>query len=290
MTLTVVTIAKEPLPLLRRFVTWHLSQGADRIILFLDDPDDPARTALAGEPRLDLIPCTPETWRKMGAKPDARFTRRQRAALTTGYHTASEGWVLILDADELMWFPGQTLADATARFSPAIASVRVASAEQVFLQDGGEALRLPISRQAVNEIYGQDAELFRPRLGLVGHAEGKSFHRAGLDGARFKMHWGHDAEGNRLPEHLLCPADGAHLVHYAAPDYDTWRAKVGWRTGSWGFAEPVKQTLLAAFDAPDAEARFRALYDRLYTLDADTVRHLEDRGGLRRDGPPLPRL
>ena len=37
---TVSTIAREPWPVLNRFLSWHLAQGAERIILYLDDPDD----------------------------------------------------------------------------------------------------------------------------------------------------------------------------------------------------------------------------------------------------------
>ncbi|GAA5065879.1 glycosyltransferase family 2 protein [Roseibacterium beibuensis] len=286
MTLTVITIAKEPLPILHRFLDWHLGQGADRIILFLDDPEDDALAAFADEPRIDMRPCTPGFWKTLGLGPDKRFTRRQNAALTAGYHEVSEGWVLILDADELMWFPGMTLAEAIRTFPADIPSVRVATAEQVFLDDGTEGLRLPIPREAVNRLYGADADLFRGRFGLVGHPEGKSFHRAGIPGASFKMHWGFDSAGDRLEELTLGPRDGGHLVHFGAPTYENWRAKMEWRTGSWGFTSPVKEALRDAGDDADAEAAYRALYDKFYRLDADMAARLEAEGGLLRAGPP----
>jgi hypothetical protein len=69
---------------LRRFIDWHLGQGAARIILFFDDPDDPAIGALKGEPRLDARPCTPALWTGWAWTREARFTRRQRAAMTAG--------------------------------------------------------------------------------------------------------------------------------------------------------------------------------------------------------------
>jgi hypothetical protein len=34
----------------------------------------------------------------------------------------------------------------------------------------------------VNEVYGDDADLFRKREGLIGHCEGKAFHRSGWTG------------------------------------------------------------------------------------------------------------
>ena len=105
--LTVATIAREPLPVLERFVGWHLSQGAERIILFLDDPVDPAQAALAGDPRVELRCCTAAFWASIGLSPDARFTRRQRAVMTLAYREVSDGWVLILDAERnCMWSAG----------------------------------------------------------------------------------------------------------------------------------------------------------------------------------------
>ena len=106
--LTVATIAREPLPVLDRFLRWHLAQGAARIILFLDDPDDPARHRLAGDPRVEIRLCTQAFWSALGLEPDARFTRRQRAVMTLAYRDVATGWVMILDADELMWMPGRT--------------------------------------------------------------------------------------------------------------------------------------------------------------------------------------
>ena len=77
-TFTVAAIAKEPWPILERFVRWHLDQGADRLILYLDDPNDPSLPRLHGDPRIEPRPCTPALWAGLGMAPDARFTRRQR--------------------------------------------------------------------------------------------------------------------------------------------------------------------------------------------------------------------
>jgi hypothetical protein len=175
---TVATIAREPLPVLRRFLDWHLGQGAARIILFFDDPDDPAIGALKGEPRIDARPCTAALWTELGVDAEARFTRRQRAAMTAAYREAQTDWVLVLDADERMWF-----------------------------RDGS---------------YGDDADLFRKREGLIGHCEGKAFHRSGMDRVNIKLHWAEDLEGNPLPGPVLGPQDRVHLVHDIAPDYGAW--------------------------------------------------------------------
>ncbi|MBF9060945.1 glycosyltransferase family 2 protein [Rhodobacterales bacterium HKCCSP123] len=285
--LTVATIAREPLPVLERFVRWHLSQGAERIILFLDDPDDPARGALSGDPRVELRPCTAGFWASIGLSADTRFTRRQRAVMTMAYREISGGWVLILDADELMWMRGRSLPEGLATLPQGTDTLRVTSAEQVGLPRGGEAFRMPIDRGLVNGIYGEDAALFRPRFGLVGHPEGKSIHRAGLSDIRLKLHWAVTEAGAVIEGPLWGAAEEAHLLHYFAPGYDRWRSKMDWRAGAHGFAGPLKDRLAEIAGMPDPEAGYRALYDRLHALTAEEEAALDAAGGLLRLLPPL---
>lgn len=285
--LTVATIAREPLPVLARFLRWHLGQGASRIVVFLDDPQDPAQTALAGDPRVEFRPCTATLWAGLGVSGEARFTKRQRAAMTGAYHEAREGWVMILDADELMWFKGRGLAEGLADLGPGIPTLRIRSAEEVTLPDGDLAFRLPIAREAVDAIYGGDAALFRPRFGLVGHPEGKSIHRAGLPGIRLKLHWAVDAQDEVIAGPVWGDAEQAYLLHYFAPGYDRWRAKMGWRAGAHGFADPLKARLSEIAASPDPEAGYRALYDRLHKLTATEALALDAQGGLLRDMPHL---
>ncbi len=285
---TVATIAREPWPILNRFLAWHLDQGADRIILYLDDPDDPAIPKLQGEPRIDFRRCTPAFWAGHGLAPDARFTRRQRCVLSEAYGGLSEGWLLVVDADELMWLRDCPIADTLEALPAEALSLRVLSAEEILLPDGSRAFRTPVDRKMVNKIYPEDADLLRIRFGLTYHPEGKSFHRAGQAGLNMKLHWAQDVEGNRTPGPTLGAADQAYLLHYAAPDYERWRAKVGWRVGSHGYAQPVKERLQEIATSDDPEPAYRALYDRLHALTAAQAKALDAAGGLLRDTPPLP--
>ena len=286
--LTVATVAREPLPVLTRFVRWHLAQGAGRIVIFLDDPDDPAQRALAGDPRLDLRPCTADLWTKMGVQPDARFTRRQRAAMTAAYREVRSGWVMILDADELMWTRDRRLPEALAGLPDDVPTLRIHSAEEVGLASGGAAFRMPVPRKTVDDIYGADAPLFRPRFGLVGHPEGKSIHRAGQHDIRLKLHWAVTEDGSKVEGPVWGAAERAYLLHYFAPGYDRWRAKMDWRAGAHGFADPLKARLAEIAALEDPEAGYRALYHRLHGLNAAEEAALEAAGGLLRDHPPLP--
>lgn len=285
--LTIATIAREPVPVLSRFLRWHLAQGASRIIVFLDDPADPAQTALAGDPRVELRPCTPALWSSLGVSAEARFTKRQRAAMTAAYREVGSGWVMILDADELMWLRGRSLPEGLAELGPNTPSLRIQTAEEVALHGGEMAFRMPIRRGAVDAIYGVDGGLFRPRFGLVGHPEGKSIHRAGLPGIRLKLHWAVTEDGTPVAGPLWGHAERAYLLHYFAPGYDRWRDKMGWRAGAHGFADPLKARLAEIAQSPDPEAGYRALYDRLHSLTEGEAVALEQAGGLLRDQPPL---
>lgn len=287
---TVATIAREPWPILNRFLSWHLGQGASKIVLYLDDPDDHALPRLKGDPRINARPCTPAFWSTLRLAADARFTRRQRAVLSQAYFELEDGWLLVVDADELMWTRDQPIPDALDTLPADAQSVRVLSAEQITLSDGSEAFRSPIDRKAVDRIYGEDAGLLRARFGLTYHPEGKSFHRAGQAGLNMKLHWAQDADGNRTPGPVWTANDRAHLLHYAAPDYDNWRAKVAWRAGAHGFSQPTKDRLAAIADSPDSEAGYRALFNTLHSLTAAQAEALDAEGALLRQAPPMTEL
>lgn len=282
---TVATIAREPWPILNRFLTWHLDQGADKIVLYLDDPEDPAIPRLKGDPRLDVRPCTPAFWSGLRIKQDARFTRRQRGVLSQAYHEMDDGWLLVLDADELMWLRDRSIAGALDSLPADAHSVRVRSAEEVSLADGTLAFRTPIDRAAVDRVYGDTARLLRARFGLTYHPEGKSFHRAGVGPLNMKLHWAQDAAGNRTPGPVWGMDEQAHLLHFAAPDYERWRAKVAWRAGSHGFALPVKERIAEIADSDDPEAGYRALFKTLHALTSAEADALDAEGGLLRARP-----
>lgn len=284
---TVTTIAREPWPILNRFLSWHLDQGAERIILFLDDPDDPSLPRLQGEPRIDVRLCTPAFWASMNLSPTARFTRRQRHVLARAYADTPDGWLLVLDADELMWMRGRTIPDALVTLPIEAQSLRVRSAEKIILPDGSEGFRGPIARASVDQIYGDDARLLRARFGLTYHPEGKSFHRAGQQNISMKMHWAKNAAGDRTPGPTWGAREDAYLLHYAAPDYDSWRAKVAWRAGSHGFSQPTKDRLAAIAKSDDPDAGYRAFYDTLHALTQAQADALDKKGALLRESPPL---
>lgn len=283
---TVAAIVRESEAVLRRFIDWYLGQGARRIVLFLDNPEDPLLPMLRAMPGVDPVPCTPAFWAGLGLTPEVRFPRRQNAAVTSAYRALESGWLLNVDADELMRFEGRTLAQAVEGF-PEVRSVRVAPAEQVHLPGGGAAFRVAIDRKAVDRVYLDQTRLLRRRMGLVGHTEGKSFHRAGDPGLSLRQHWAVTASGEEVPAHMLGPADGAHLLHLAAPDFPAWRAKLEWRLSSSNLSNRLNRALDDLMTrGEDREAACLHLWQALYTLTPEQEARLEAEGGLLRVAVP----
>jgi hypothetical protein len=277
----VAAVVKEPVAILRRFTGWYLAAGAAKVVLYFDDPDDPAIPAVTDDPRIEAIRCTPDFWRGIGQEPDARFTLRQNAAITAAYGATGEDWLLVVDADELVHLAQGTIAGLLAAQGPEVRSLMVEPAEFVHATGAGAAFRLPIGRGIVNRIYGAEADLFRKRHGLIGHSTGKAFHRSGQKGIWLRQHWAVDAAGEAVPFASAGRDQGAYLLHYLAPDYPQWRAKMEWRLASSGFHAGVRALIDTIMEqAKDREAGFAALYDRMHRIDAATAERLRVVGGL----------
>lgn len=277
----VAAIVSEPAAVLDRFVRWYLAQGAEAVWLLFDDPACPEISDFAGRPGVRVIRCDAAFWESLGLSSEVRFTRRQNAALTWAYGQVGSQWLLNVDADELMYFPGLTLAARLECVSAEVRTVRVASAELVGAEVPEQVFRLQIPRGKVTALYGENADLFRRRFGLIGHADGKSFHRTGQPGLRLRQHWAEDAEGNEVTGLRWGAAEDAYLLHYLAPDYDIWRGKLEWRLGAHGFPEPIKEKLrmIQATD-PDPEVAYRRLYDVLHRLTPEQLAQLRAVGGV----------
>ena len=288
--ITLVSVLREPLPSLLRFITWHRHQGVGAFRLYFDDPDDPALAALADVRDVICTPCTADFWASLGLTPDDRFTRRQCAALTHGYRQVTEGWVAVCDGDELFHCEGEGLASLLGGLSPEVAAVRILPAEviQTDIRDGMTRFRTPMQRPEVDRIYGPSGPLVRRNRGLVGHRQGKSVTRAGQEIKIMRQHWAQDGAGETLPEVVLPRESGAVLLHFFDRGYDSWRAKLSWRIGAWGLASAVEERLRPlhlALQAGEAEgeaadAALRAEYLALHHFDAAKIRALDDIGCL----------
>lgn len=278
---TVVTICREPLAVTLRFLSWHRALGADEIHLYLDDPNDPVLPLVANTDWVKVTRCDDAFWQSLGLTPETEFARRQVAALTFGYRAVTDGWVAILDADELFHFSGQSFHDVLAPQPTGVRAVRVPTAEHVEsgpdVEDGLVHFRLPMSKAAASTVYGAAARLFRPTEGLIGHRVGKSLTRAGLKIRRMRPHWAAMGKERDITDRFLGPDEGAFLLHMIQSDYAGWRAKLAWRlNSSGGLFHRVKAELQGVLALPESEVEgaLATLFATLYCMDRATLQGL----------------
>lgn len=103
--IAVVSMVKAPLHELKLFVHYHLNIGIDEIILFFDDPEDPALELFPRFPQVTTIACSADYWSNItGERPDI-FSTRQIINVNEGVRVAKENgcsWVVQIDSDELI--------------------------------------------------------------------------------------------------------------------------------------------------------------------------------------------
>lgn len=276
----IVTIAREPPEVIRRFVAWHLDQGASRIVIHFDDPDDPCIAMVAHLPQVEPVRCTPEFWDSLGiSRQKRRMNFIQNAVRKHGYDRAGESWVLPLDADELMLAgPGRSISRllGDAPEDDRVIQVRPAEVVSVADGDGYDAFRVPMNRDECRQIYGDFWQFMVRNQGLAGHNAGKSFVRTGLAPFRMRPHWIEAPGGERIIDRVLDRNDGFYLLHYVDSGYDDWRRKLEYRVRLKGYRPRLRERLGQVLERGD-EADIRRHYGLMHSFDAqqtETARQL----------------
>jgi len=276
-------IMNEPLAEVLKFCAWYLAQGADELVICFDDPQDPALEVLSPHPRIRCIPCTPAFWAQLGLSPSETFVTRQNTALTWVYRQYADGWLLNVDADEFLFVDGGSVASVLAAVPSGKISVRVRTAERVLVKgvDAPLHFRLPMGRAVRRAVYGEDAPLFGPRReGLVGHSHGKSLVRCGINGLALRQHWPRGLRPGGADEVVLRPEHDAYLLHMIGADYDVWRQKLDWRSGSRGFTDGLTERVASALACSAPDEALRDLHSRIHCSTSDRLKRMEAHGVL----------
>lgn len=277
--LTIVTVAKEPLKILLRFVAWHREHGADHIRIYLDDPEDPAIATLERLDYVTITRCTPQFWKSIGVDPEDRFTKRQNAALTHGYRATPAGWVGVNDADELFYSQTRPLKKFLAALPRKTRAVRFATAEIVHSDAPGHHFRTMMGKKQSHSLYGPSAGLIKRNGGLVGHNEGKSIIRAGLDVSQIRQHFAEDQDGAQITDRVVGHDEGCFILHLIDEGYESWRGKLDWRMNSWGFTGRMLAGLQGLQNGEtDTEDEFRKLYSSLHRFSPEQIIELQGYG------------
>jgi Glycosyl transferase family 2 len=278
---SVVTVAREPPDVLRRFVAWHLASGAAQITIFFDDPTDPCIEMVAHLDQVRSVACTADFWASLGLEPTTRFTKRQNWACHFGYEQSATGWVLNIDADELLYCRDRRVGEILSDMPDDVRDVLVLPAEQVLVK-GGElrsVFRQKTERELVNLIYGDLAPVLWRNHGMVGHSIGKSIIRTGLKDFWMQQHYIKKPHpyGDLIIDRVIGQPEGAFLLHYFSRGYDDWRRKLDYRVRQVGFRPRLRNLLAAALETDDPRV-LPNLYARLHSIDEHQHGLLESNG------------
>ena len=278
---SVVTVLKENLETSMEFVRWYKRLGAREIIMFFDDPNDPAIAKLADTEGVIAIGCDPAFWDSIGQFDGKKFVKRQNAALNHGYRMVTSDWVLAVDSDEKLYDAAGLLTHRLAGVAPECRAIRSESTEALKCVEPGttKMFRTPMTSEQITDIYGEEAWLFRRRNGLVGHYQGKSIIRAGQQDIRLRQHWAEDHERNKIGDLMLTARDGIYLLHQIGADYAVWREKLEWRNEAWGFARYINQHMTELRQNNDEDG-LEQLYRSLHEADAAKIAKMRSAGVL----------
>ena len=281
---TVVTICREPVDVVKQCAAWHRRMGADEVRILFDDLEDPAVEALSGHHWLRADRCDRAFWAAAGVAHDAPFAERQVAALTFAYRAVRDGWVAILDADEAFHFGGRSFGDVLSEVPDAVRAVRVRTAEYLVPMSGETGgrlhFRISMTKPEVSAVYRESARLFRPSYGLIGHYEGKSITRSGLKIRRMRPHWAVTRKERDLTDLHLGPTESACLLHFISGGYAPWRAKLDRRMAVVGSISVRLKNEVERIRAeePDVEGALRALYAVLHQAEPGLIERLGSHG------------
>ncbi len=181
----VVATVDEPTPLVLAFVAHTLGLGPRCLHLYLDRANPAVQGALAGTDRVKVTVCTDQHWKDSARKkrPPLHVGRQKENARQVYESTPAE-WMVSIDCDEFL-SSGPDLEADLADQGADVTFIRIPVRERVLPPNlVQETLFQGVFRQPVPnyqrngpQIYGDYAGFYR--LGMTGHAIGKSAFRTG---------------------------------------------------------------------------------------------------------------
>lgn len=215
---------KERPEVVQEFVAYHLLLGASQVIIYFDDPDDPAVETVSHLPQVRVIRCDAEFVARRGKLPPG-LPARQKAHARQAYAETTADWIIHIDADEFLSADrpiSQILAETSGnvlRAPPfeAMETPRSAQGDRPEHFFRGALPANPRSKRIAEAAYGP----FQDCLGggMLSHQAGKFFVRSGIPGMSLAVH-GPFLDGRRAAAE---ETQGLRLLHMHGGDYAHWR-------------------------------------------------------------------
>ncbi|MGH1353573.1 MAG: glycosyltransferase family 2 protein [Thalassovita sp.] len=288
-TWSTVSLVKAPLRQIARFAAYHLDLGAQSVTLYLDAPKPGMAAFLRQNPRVTVVECDDAYWDQQKRSRMKSHQQRQVWVATQAYHQCKATWLAHIDVDEFLLPPDATpegMQNMLSRVGDTMAGVKLLPAEMLADTKGDELFKLlprlaqpPVPPENLYPNYG----IALPR-GFLSHTEGKHLMRTGLDGVRMGVH---TSLHGGLGISNIDTSAGGYLGHAHAPDWQTFRAHLDFRTkrGSYRKADAEKLQLKDVLDfviEENGEDGLRQFFDELCVATPRLTDVLDQHGLLLR--------
>lgn len=281
--ITTVSTVRNDVGRLQRWIDRNMAAGADRMVVFVDDRDDP-RTAAALDARPGVVAVDAGAW--WGAEFPARLNARQRvnanAALEAVRACDPRGWMFHIDADEVLHLDKERLLGLPDDVEAVQLAPLEALAQWEWPDDEVTVFKRLLAVEELDLLYLLGM-IERPANDVYfrGHTAGKAGLRI-TSGAWLEIHRVVDDRRTPLAAHR---ASWLQLLHYESHTLEEFVRKWANHTtsGHRMLARPQRRRLASAMTAQGWRQWPPEVADRVRReLFAATA--LDDRDGLERLG------
>lgn len=234
---SVCSTVAEPPALLSAFACHYLDQGAEKVHLYLDDPNEEAIETLRKIDGVTYTACDARYWSNLRVDRPGNQVLRQIKNANQGYRECRTDWFLFCDADEFA-VAETSFAQLLSAVDPDNQHVRLRVAERAFPADRPQrdifdgVFRREINKPALlKSIYGDLASM--TTRGILGHTLGKSFVRSGNSRLQIRIHFpvpsSAKEEARLKAQGALQPGpwlDNAWLAHFDGMTPFHWKLKL----------------------------------------------------------------
>ncbi|MGX9353796.1 glycosyltransferase family 2 protein [Roseobacteraceae bacterium S113] len=282
----VVCTTNAPTEQVLAWAAHYIEMGADRLHIYLDEPNSDAQTRLAAHTKITTTTCDASFWKGAGkARPQAHQLRQAHNA-THALHSTDVHLLGHIDVDEFLISP-VPVAKALDFVPPDMAFARVRPVELLSPLDGPPRHFKRSHRQAgmpksiLEDIYPN----FGPYLagGFISHTTGKVFARTGIKDTRLGIHT-LKYKGEEATNRTELPRMA--LAHCHTSDFAHFRARTAFRLerGSYRKAETKEDMALADVLTyllrEEGDKGLEAFYAEVCTARPELLSALEDKGML----------
>ncbi|MCL6285921.1 glycosyltransferase family 2 protein [Ruegeria sp. 2012CJ41-6] len=279
----VCTTTDASTPEILRFVAHHLELGAERVHVYLDDPQSPAFDHLDPHPNVTVVMCGDDHWRSIGHGRPSRLLVRHSANNDHAYYATDAHWLCHLEVDEFLW--SQTpVSDRLRALTGDVHCARIRPLEA--LAGDGSAFKAPVPpgpERAELTTRAYPGHGWMTHGGLVSDTTGKLFARTGLKNINFRIHRFYDADERPLASVEL---DGVDICNIASAQRDAWVARISDRLRkaprrrkmSAQSARKSVHEQLRTLEAEQGKAGLEGFYDEVFATDPATRDRLRNLG------------